>query len=463
MSIITDLFETVLKATAEKSIGPTVTARNLFITSSVLYNTQTFYDAGFVPEDGFPRGSYGTGLRYTLSNRIPLYTYVVEIYLNAVHQDLFKNANAITDFFYTSPYFIDKTYMAFLHAASNASLLLDIRQKMLAYLAARNKDGWLGASVPVPFPNGTQVIEPNAVINFAGYADPLKWTPIRTLTYLTPRWGDVRGVIPDEKRDELAAFTQEFLNGVTDFEGEVRRVFEQSLALGDREKAIAEFWAGAPRTITPPGFWNMFLIAYHKQKYVDIDVMTRNFMTLNKGLFQASILAWRLKGTNLQARPIQTIRYFFPGQTITYYGGVDVSSSLWKPYQPNSFMTPPFPDFISGHSTFSAVGARILGRLLGNNLIDLDLYVNGDFMPLASSLFANGKVEDKVYIHCLTIFPRTSSVNAADPVKAVTLTYNTWDDMALEAGLSRIYGGIHYDCSNYAGYLLGNKIGDLFV
>ncbi len=191
--------------------------------------------------------------------------------------------------------------------------------------------------------------------------------------------------------------------------------------------------------------------------------MTRHFYKLNQGLFQASIMAWGIKRGNMQARPIQAIRYFFPERTITYYGGENVPVSLWKPYQPNSFITPPFPDFISGHSTFSAVGARILSQLLGNNLLNLGIYIDGDFMPYVSPLFADGAVEDKVFLHCLTIFPRTSDVNAADPSRAVTLTHNSWDDMALEAGLSRIYGGIHYDCSNYAGYLLGNKIADFIL
>jgi hypothetical protein len=52
----------------------------------------------------------------------------------------------------------------------------------------------------------------------------------------------------------------------------------------------------------------------------------------------------------------------------------------------------------------------------------------------------------------------SSSFDTNVPNKAITLTYHSWDDMALEAGISRIYGGIHYDSSNYAGYLVGNKI-----
>ncbi len=223
MSIITDLFETLLKATAEKSIGPTVTSRNLFITSSVLYNTQTFYDSAFTPEDGFPRGS--PTLRYTLSNRNPLYTYVTEIYLEAVRSQFFQNAEAITTFFETSPHFVDKAYIAFLHAKSNEPLLVDIREKVMSYLAVRDGDGWLGANVPIAFPNGTQVIDPDAAIDFSGYAEPLKWTPIRTLKYLTPRWDEVRGFADVAKRAEWILFTEQFLSGV-DMEAEAERVLD---------------------------------------------------------------------------------------------------------------------------------------------------------------------------------------------------------------------------------------------
>ncbi len=47
--------EIALKAIAEKSIGPTVTTRNLFILSSIFYNTSTFYNPIFVTFDNFPK------------------------------------------------------------------------------------------------------------------------------------------------------------------------------------------------------------------------------------------------------------------------------------------------------------------------------------------------------------------------------------------------------------------------
>ena len=39
----------------------------------------------------------------------------------------------------------------------------------------------------------------------------------------------------------------------------------------------------------------------------------------------------------------------------------------WQPYQASTVVTPPFPEYISGHSIFSAAGAEILKRFTGSD------------------------------------------------------------------------------------------------
>ena len=340
-----------------------------------------------------------------------------------------------------------------------------ISSNINTYLSYRANDNSSVANVQLSdeeLPNGENRINPNEAINFGDYNEPFKWTPINTNFYLTPGWGNVNGFLTESKLDTYTSFVERFLDGI-DFQNEVEKVYQTSLTLTDKEKCIAEFWAGAKHTITPPGFWNVFLIAYF-EKYGDTisdDLEARNFLILNSALLQTSIFVWKTKFNNMQARPIQTIRYYYPNDTITYYGGSEVSSSLWKPYQPINGITPPFPDFISGHSTFSAVGARVLNKLIGSNLLNLNLSMDGTFMKNISPLFSNqNNSEDRVYLHCINIFPKCSEIDENVPNKLITLIYNSWDDMALEAGVSRIYGGIHYDSSNYAGYLVGNKISE---
>ncbi len=454
------VIQALLQATAEKSIGPTYTTRNLFLCSSLLYNAQTYWNPSFTTFDNYPKSSSVVSSRFA----IYLTTLCAEIGLPLI----ISNSSAIQTFLTSDDLFTSSKYIEFKRIRSLQPFRVALRSAIESYLTLRSADGVNSSNVQLSttdLPNGEAVIDPDAVIDFSTFADPLKWTPLKVNTYLTPQWGEVRGFLEESKVEEYHTFVERFLNEV-DFPLEVRHVLDVSQSLDDKQMCIAEFWAGGKNTITPPGFWNLFLVSYYSKQSgkSSISDEARSFLILNSALFQTSIVVWGIKRAHFQARPIQTIRYYYPNETLNYYFGEGISSSLWKPYQPDTFVTPPFPDFISGHSTFSAVGARILSRLIGNNLLDLDLSIDASLAPLFSPLFysdsESANVEDQLFLHCFTIFPRTSSVSTPEayPTKAVQMTYNTWDDMAIEAGVSRIYGGIHYESSNYSGYLLGNKI-----
>lgn len=456
------VIEACLEATAEKSIGPTYTSRNLFLISSILYNNHTYFDRNFTPFDGYRKSLF----ILPRSHMAHIYTYAAEVGLTEMMIPNFNNSSVITNFLASSDLFQNARYIQFKSNPQLKSFLQFIHFSILHYLSSRSTDGSATANTQLSsLPNGDRAIDPNAAIDFSTYAEPLKWTPLVSSSatkYLTPQWGSVRGFVDEATMEEYHGFVDRFLNQV-DFEREVRNTFDVSLRLGDKEMCVAEFWAGGKNTITPPGFWNLFLCAYFRKYHSgDYTKQAHHFITLNSALFQTSIAVWGVKLAHLQARPIQTIRYYFGNETFDYYFGKDVSGALWKPYQPDDFMSPPFPDFISGHSTFSSVGAAIMKRLVGNSLIQLDLTIPKHFTPYMSPLFANplNREDGGLALHCFTIFPQTSTVNTpvAYPTKAVQMVYHTWDDMAIEAGVSRIYGGIHYECSNYAGYLLGSKI-----
>ena len=68
------------------------------------------------------------------------------------------------------------------------------------------------------------------------------------------------------------------------------------------------------------------------------------------------------------------MRYALHGQTITGYGTLGPAGGLrsilgeeWTPYQLPTFPTPPFPEHVSGHSSFSAAGAEVLARFTGSD------------------------------------------------------------------------------------------------
>ena len=91
------------------------------------------------------------------------------------------------------------------------------------------------------------------------------------------------------------------------------------------------------------------------------------FFAMTNAIFDAGIVAWTAKRTYDSVRPVTAIDFLFQGQQIMAWGGsyrgtVMEDGSHWIPYQPSTFPTPPFPEYISGHSTFSAAGAEILKR-----------------------------------------------------------------------------------------------------
>ena len=151
------------------------------------------------------------------------------------------------------------------------------------------------------------------------------------------------------------------------------------------QKRIAEFWADGVGTFTPPGHWNKIAEELIRNQYFTELRTAKILQQLNRAEEDAAIACWATK-----------YKYFFPRPT-------QVDKEI-----KNSLSVPNFPSYTSGHSTFSAAAALVLGHY----------------------------------------FPQDSS---------------RLKKMANEAGMSRIYGGIHYFCDNEGGKMCGEKIGKLAV
>jgi hypothetical protein len=112
----------------------------------------------------------------------------------------------------------------------------------------------------------------------------------------------------------------------------------------------------------------------------------------------------------------------------------------WFPYQRRSFVTPAFPGYVSGHSTFSRAGAEVLTRLTG------------------SPYFPGGLGEYRAAAHSYLVFEDGPSVD-------VVLQWATYQDAADQAGQSRVYGGIHHwpddTWGRQTGYVVGHQATDL--
>lgn len=232
----------------------------------------------------------------------------------------------------------------------------------------------------------------------------------------------------------------------------------------DFGRAIAEYWADGPRAETPPGHWNVLA-----NEVADDPRLTRQlggtgptlgtlewdvkvYLALNGAMHDAAISAWQVKRRTDTARAITLVRVLaargalplIPGVTETRGGKVVVRSwqpgshvgwndpALWVPYQAANFVSPAFPGFVSGHSTFSRAAAEVLTTLTG------------------SAFFPGGLKE-------VTVTAATTD-GLAFP-RPVPLQWATYDDAADQAGQSRIWGGIHIEPDDLAGRRIGHQVG----
>ena len=139
----------------------------------------------------------------------------------------------------------------------------------------------------------------------------------------------------------------------------------------------------------------------------------------------------------MEARPIQEIRRRYAGQMIQSWNGM-VDGVQWIPYQEANFVTPPFADFPSGHSHFSKAFALTMNKWFGDNINKAATFYDQE--SLICPLFKQSQVGP---FGTFIVKPGTSAIEATVPSSQITLTFNKWNDMANQAGISRLYGGIH--------------------
>jgi hypothetical protein len=121
-----------------------------------------------------------------------------------------------------------------------------------------------------------------------------------------------------------------------------------------------------------------------------------------------------------------------PTDPVNQHSGVKwIHAESWIPYQRTNFVTPAFPGYFSGHSTFSRSAAELLTELTG------------------SPYFPGG----------LGTFPNYVLGFEQGPSAPMTLQWASYYDAADQAGISRIWGGIHPPIDNLAGRQAGSKVG----
>ena len=261
-------------------------------------------------------------------------------------------------------------------------------------LAARANDGH-DAIVPPPGGSGPGVWVP---------------TPPAFLPYLLPQWGFVVpfGMSSSSQFRPPGPPALDSQQYAADYE----EVKELGALVGstrtEEQTEIALFWADGAGTETPPGHWNSIAQIIGAAQGNTLEENARLFALLNIAMADAAICSWDAKYTFHFWRPVTAIAFAEPELN-------------WMSF----IVTPPFPDYTSGHSTFSAAAATVLPLFYGTE--DLPFTVGSDFLP-------------DVYRSFPTCF-----------------------DAAEEAAVSRIYGGIHFRSASEDGLQAGTSIGEWTV
>ncbi len=236
-------------------------------------------------------------------------------------------------------------------------------------------------------------------------------------TALLPAWGNVRPfAIPNAAR-----FVPDGppIYGSTAYANELNAVQRlggsNSTARTNDQTEIAVFWAyDRADTFRPPAQWNQIAEVIALEEGTSIVDNARLFAAINVAQADAGIAAWLTKYTHNQLRPITAIH-----QANADGNAQTIGDPNWQSFLP----TPPFPDYISGHSTFGAAAAGVLSAFFGNN-----------YEFSASSQEISGTYR----------------------------TFRSFQEAAAENGISRIYGGVHVASANQdgldTGYAVANYV-----
>jgi hypothetical protein len=421
--------EAALQAVRNTRMGPPMVARALAIVHTSIYDAWAAYDPVAV------------GTRLGGSLRRPASEQTIENKQKAIS---FAAYRALVDLFPTQKQLFDALMSDLGYAPPDSSTDISTAAGVgnlasAAVIEFRHHDG----------SNQLGDLNPGAYSDYTGYVpvntpdqvfDINRWQPLRlpngqVQTWLVPQWGLVTPFAltsGSEFRPRPPSF---FPN--PRFREQALEILRISGMLNDTKKAIAEYWSDGPGSETPPGHWQLFAQFVSRRDNHSLDDDVKMFFALTNGLLDTSIAVWEAKRFYDYVRPITAIRTLFRGQWVAAWAGPFQGIKLidpinWQPYQVPTFITPPFAEYVSGHSTFSSTSAEILKSFTGSDSFGASAVVKA-----GSSLIEPGAV----------------------PAFDVTLSWRTFTIAADEAGISRRYGGIHFRDADIRGRNMGRLIG----
>ncbi len=202
---------------------------------------------------------------------------------------------------------------------------------------------------------------------------------------------------------------------------EYARDFEEVALLGRRDSVvrtpelslIANYWADFSYTAMPPGHWHEIAATIARDRQTSVPDTVRLFGLLGLAQADAAIVCWEAKFHWNLWRPLTAIRRAAEDGNPT-----TMPDPGWDSY----LEAPPFPAYTSGHSTFAKAGSQVLTAFYGTDAITF--------------------------------------TTQSDSVLGVFRVFHSLAACADEIGMSRIYGGIHFEFDNAEGKRTGGLVGD---
>ncbi|MBX3579693.1 MAG: vanadium-dependent haloperoxidase [Rhizobiaceae bacterium] len=236
-----------------------------------------------------------------------------------------------------------------------------------------------------------------------------KWVPTNPIRQqqlpLLPEWGNNRTfAIPSGATCATPGNPAFGTATDTQFYKEALEVYETGKALTPEQAAIARFWSDDPMlSMTPPGHWVSIALQVAERSNLPLDENVDLLARMGIAMSDAFVGCWHEKYAYNLIRPITYIKK-----------NIDPK---WEPL----LNTPPFPEYPSGHSTVSGSMDAVLTAFFGDNY----------------------EFED-----------HTGSPDGRNP-----RTFKSFHEAAEEAGISRLYGGIHFHAAIVDGLEQGRCIG----
>jgi hypothetical protein len=236
-----------------------------------------------------------------------------------------------------------------------------------------------------------------------------KWVPTGPIRQqqlpLLPQWGSVRTfVIPSGAACPTPGNPPYSIEPDSAFYKEALEVYETGKNNTPEQMAIARFWSDDPMlSMTPPGHWVSIAMQVAEHENLSLEDNVDLLARMGVAMSDAFVGCWHAKFTYNLLRPITYIKR--------------VIDPKWEPL----LNTPPFPEYPSGHSTVSGAMGAVLTAFFGENYAFED---------------------------------RTGSPDGRNP-----RLFKSFTEAADEAGISRMYGGIHFKAAIVDGLAQGRCIG----